>query len=207
MIRNYFIFITISIFFLIVSSGCSISSKKIATISVNSDSEYVNTFEDLNLGILYDFDFKLPNADSSWVNVWVESYKDGVKEPQPLSQLSYGLSPKKVEEGNVGFGIINPNTDTPLVFLYGPNVSTTPQKIEKINSPGMFSGWEYAIDDRKVELNLGKTYLLGVYRQSSQNSIRTYDLQDEDEVKKMITEDNMVFLLKIKIEKNGKSYK
>ncbi|MFI8496836.1 hypothetical protein ACIGC1_29105 [Peribacillus butanolivorans] len=196
--KNYFIFSLISILSLIIISGCT-NKDSIATISVNSDSEHTNTFKKLNLGELYDFDFKLNNADKTWVNVWIESYKDGKQEPQPLAELSYGKSPKKVEEGNLGFGIINTN-DTRLGFLYAPNVTATPQKIDKIHSVGVFSRWDYAIGEDKVELKLGETYLLGAYRESNGNSIRTYNLQDENEVKKMIGDDKIVFLLKIKIE-------
>ena len=72
--KNYYIISSILLFILILSSGCTNTSEKVATISVNSDSEYVNTFEDLNLGILFDFDFSLPNADKSWVNLWVDRY-------------------------------------------------------------------------------------------------------------------------------------
>ncbi|MBK5445006.1 MULTISPECIES: hypothetical protein [unclassified Peribacillus] len=196
--KNYFIFSLISILSLIIISGCT-NKDSIATISVNSDSEHTNTFKKLNLGELYDFDFKLNNADITWVNVWIESYKDGKQEPQPLAELSYGKSPNKVEEGNLGFGIINTN-DTRLGFLYAPNVTATPQKIDKIHSVGVFSRWDYAIGEDKVELKLGETYLLGAYRESNGNSIRTYNLQDENEVKKMISDDKIVFLLKIKIE-------
>ncbi|MFJ7994791.1 hypothetical protein ACIQY5_21970 [Peribacillus frigoritolerans] len=196
--KNYFFFSLIFILSLIIISGCTNSKDSIATISVNSDSEHTNTFKKLNLGELYDFDFKLNNADKTWVNVWIESYKDGKQEPQPIDKLSYGLSPNKVEEGNLGFGIINTN-DTRLCFLYSPNATTTPQKIDKIHS-GVFSGWDYAIGEEKVELKLGKTYLLGAYRESNGNSIRTYNLQNENEVKKMISNDKVVFLLKIKIE-------
>ncbi|MEK4534547.1 hypothetical protein NST21_04195 [Peribacillus sp. FSL K6-1552] len=196
--KNYFIFSLISILSLIIISGCT-NKDSIATISVNSDSEHTNTFKKLNLGELYDFDFKLNNADKTWVNVWIESYKDGKQEPQPIAELSYGKSPNKVEEGNLGFGIINTN-DTRLGFLYAPNVTATPQKIDKIHSVDVFSGWDYAIGEDKVELKLGETYLLGAYRESNGNSIRTYNLQDENEVKKMISDDKIVFLLKIKIE-------
>ncbi|WP_375090426.1 hypothetical protein ACDZ29_06335 [Peribacillus sp. RS7] len=197
--KNYLIFSLISILSLIIISGCSNSKDSIATISVNSESEHTNTFKKLNLGELYDFDFKLNNADKTWVNVWIESYKDGKQEPQPMAELSYGLSPNKEEEGNLGFGIINTN-DTRLCFLYSPNTTTTPQKIDKIHSNGVFSGWDYAIGEEKVDLKLGETYLLGAYRESNGNSIRTYDLQDENEVKKMLNDDKVVFLLKIKIE-------
>ena len=65
------IHITLLLFFIILNSGCTNSSNNMATISVNSNSQYVKTFEDLNLGILYDFDLKLPDADASWVNLWI----------------------------------------------------------------------------------------------------------------------------------------
>jgi hypothetical protein len=129
LIRNYLI--VCSILVTILGSGCSNSDDKTATISVNSDSEYVNTCKDLNLGILFDFDFTLPNADKSWVNLWVERYNNGTKETQPLAQLSYGNSPNEVDEGSMGFGMINPDTDETMVFLYGPEVRTQPQIIER----------------------------------------------------------------------------
>ncbi|MGG4267324.1 hypothetical protein [Peribacillus simplex] len=198
--KNFLIFSLLLILSLIIS-GCTNSKDSIATISVHPDSEHTNTFKKLNLGELYEFDFKLNNADKTWVNVWIESYKDGKQEPQPLNELSYGLSPNKVEKGNLGFGIINAD-DSRLGILYAPNITATPQKIEKIHSVGVFSGWDYAIGEDKLELKLGKTYLLGAYRESKGNSIRTYDLQDEKEVKKMIKDDSIIFLLKIKIEKN-----
>lgn len=198
--KNYFI--SSLILSLIIISGCTNSKDSIATISINSDSEHTNTFKKLNLGQLYDFDFKLNSADKTWVNVWIESYKDGKQVPQPLTELSFGKSPNKVEEGNLGFGIINTDDDDRLSFLYAPNVTATPQKIDKIHSVGVFSGWDYAIGEGKVDLKFGETYLLGAYRESKGNSIRTYDLQDENEVKKMIKDDSIVFLLKIKIEEN-----
>ena len=198
--KTYFGFSAMLMFVLIVSSGCTKPSDMTATISANSDSEYMNTFEELGLGILYDFDFRLPDADNRWVTMWVESYKNGEKEPQPITELSYGLSPKQVEEGNIGFGIINPNTDAPLLFLYAPGTTIAPQKIQQNNSSFKVSTWDYAIGDEKVELKLGETNLLGVYRQSSKNSIRAYDLQDENAVKQMINEDSRVLLLKIKID-------
>ncbi len=99
-----------------VNVGCN-SNNKIAYISANTNSEYGNTFKELNLGLLWDFSLKLPKADKSWVTIWVEGYSNGeVVEPFPLKQLLYGLSPKQVEEGRIGFGIVNPNSDDPLFF-------------------------------------------------------------------------------------------
>lgn len=203
LIKRHFIFIIILMFFLIVSSGCTNSNNKIATISVNSDSEYVSTFEALNLGVIYDFDFKLPHANKRWVNLWVERYDDGNKASQPLVELSYGNSPKEVEKGHLGFGMINSNTTDNLVFLYGPGVSVKSSAIKMESKTNVIIAQEYGIGDKKVELNLNETKILAAYRETESNSIRTIDLQDDDAVKKMIEQDDMVFLLKIKIEEEN----
>ncbi|MDL4839475.1 hypothetical protein [Aquibacillus rhizosphaerae] len=201
--KHYFIFGSIVLLFLILTSGCTNTIDKTPTISVNSESEYVNTFEDLNLGILYDFNFKLPNADKSWVNLWVERYNDGKIDFQPLTQLSYGNSPNEVTEGHLGFGMIGPNAEDTLVFLYGPGVSTHPSLIEKESKTDMFSSWDYAIGNEEVELELGETKILAAYRETESNSMSTIDLQNEESINKMIKQDDMILLLKIKIEEKS----
>lgn len=200
LIKKHFIFIIILMFFLILSSGCTNSNDKAATISVNSDSEYVSTFEALNLGVIYDFDFKLPHANKRLVNLWVERYDDGNKASQPLVGLSYGSGTKEVEEGHLGFGMIDANMEDTLVFLYAPGVSAKSSEIEKESKAGIFSSWEYGIGNKEVELDLNETKILAAYRETESNSIRTIDLQDEEAVKRMIKQDDIVFLLKIKIE-------
>ncbi|MFB7159952.1 hypothetical protein [Lysinibacillus sp. NPDC056232] len=198
--NKYFIFSILSTLFLLFLSGCTNQKDtELATISMNTDSKYESTFKDLNLGILFDYNFKLNNADKSWVDLWVESYKDGQLESNSLMTLSYGQSPNKVEKGNIGFGIIKTD-DESLAFLYGPSVKSIPQKIGKIPSTeSSVSGWYSAFGDETVKLKLNETYVLGVYRESKGNSLRTYDLQDENEVKKMIDEVHLVYLLKLKI--------
>ena len=194
-----------SILILLLISGCTNKDSR-ATISVTADSEHKNTFKDLHVGELYEFDFKLNQADKTWVNLWIERYENGKKDSQPLNELSYGKAPDKVQQGNLGFGIINTDDD-PLGFLYAPTSgSIPPQKLENIRSVGVFTGWDYAIEEEKeVELKVGETYLLGAYRVSKGNSIRTYDLHNENEVKKMISDDKIVFLLKIKIDDYNES--
>ena len=199
MIRNYLIVCSILVTILI-GSGCSKSNDNKATISINSDSEHVKTFDDLNLGILFDFDFTLPNADQRWVNLWVERYNDGTKESQHLTQLSYGNSPNKVDEGSMGFGMINPDSDDTMVFLYGPDVRTQPQIIEKESTESRLSTWDSAIGKGKVKLNLGETKILAVYRETENGSLHSVDLQNEENVKEIIEQDDTVLVLKIKIE-------
>lgn len=192
-----FLFFIISTLILI-SIGCS--NKHEPTISAKLNSEYENTFKKLNLGVLFNFDFYLPSADKRWVNLWVERYINGKKDSQPLTQLSYGNSPTDVDEGSLGFGMINPNSADTLVFLYGPGVSKQPKLIEKELRTNIISSWDYAIGKEKVELILGETKLLAAYRETGSNSIRTIDLQDEESVNRMINQDDMVLLLKIKVE-------
>ncbi|MBT2640469.1 hypothetical protein [Bacillus sp. ISL-39] len=201
--KNYLIHSFIFILVLVLSSGCSNLDDKTATISVNSDSEYVNTFEDLNLGILFDFDFTLYNADKSWVNLWVERYNDGTKETPPLTQLSYGNSPNKVNEGSMGFGMINPNSEDPLVFLFGPDVWTQPQIIKKESTANRLSTWDYAIGKEEVELEMGETKILAVYRETENDSLRAVNLQDEETIKEIINQDDTVLVLKVKIEEKN----
>lgn len=206
--NKYAILFSTLLLILIVSSGCAtISGEEKITIEVNSESEYVNTFDDLNLGVLFDFNIKLPNADKSWVNLWVERYIDGELESEPLTQLSYGNSPNKVQEGHLGFGMINTSSEEDtLVFLYGPSVRTHPEKIEKEAKSGVFRGSEYAIGNDKVELELGQTKILGIYRETEGSSMRTFDFQDEDSVNQMIQQDDEVLLLKIKVEERIINY-
>lgn len=189
--------------------GCSSESSnnnKIAYISANLDSEYNNTFKDLQLGVLFDFDLKLPDADKSWVDIWVEGYRNGkAVEPFPLTQLSYGLSPKQVEEGPMGFGILNPNSSEAQFFLYSTGVRTNPNSIDNsLLSKHGISTWEYAIGDKKIGLESGEEMVLAVYRQGEESLRAGYDYQDSDAINKMINEDTTVILLKIKVQEKSK---
>ncbi|WFT76457.1 hypothetical protein [Halobacillus naozhouensis] len=184
--------------FALVSVGCS--DTKAPTISINKDSEYENTFRELNLGVLFDFDFYLPNANERWVTLWVDRYIDGKKDSQPIAKLSYGNSPNEVEDGHLGFGIINVNSKSTLALLYGPGVSTQSSKISKKTMTNTINGWDYAIGKEEVELMLGETKLLAAYRETEDNSISPIDLHDEESVESMIKQSDYVLLLKIKVE-------
>lgn len=196
--RKYFIYSFMFFSLLLVVIGCTQSNKKIATISVNKKSSYEQTFEDINLGILFDFDFFLPNADKRWVQLWVESYENGKQNPDNVIDLSYGLNPNKIEEGHLGFGIINSDENTQQLFLFAPNVKSMPQNIENLSS--VITSWGYAIDKKKVHLELDKSYVLAGFRQTTKDYIKDYNFQNEKDVENMIKEDTRLLLLKIKIE-------
>ncbi len=153
---------------LLLGAGCTNANNQVATITANPNSTYETTFKDLGIGVLYDFNFYLPDADKRWVRMWVERYRDGQKDPQPLTQISYGLSPKKVKEGHLGFGIINPDNEHSSIFLYAPGVSQKPKKIKQSINTNLPRSGGYAIGDGKVELELGKTNILAVYRRASE---------------------------------------
>ncbi len=185
--------------------GCSngpVNEESFATISLNPDSAYEQTFEDLPLGELYNFNLKLAQADQSWVTFWVEGYQYGEQaEPFRLTELSYGKSPDPVVEGSMGFGIINAQDKKKLLFMYAPEVSSVPHEIgELLTADGVRgTSWDYAIGEEEVALAPGETKLLGVYRQVEQ-SFRTYDYQDQEDLERMIQDDKTVLLLKVKIE-------
>lgn len=195
---------------MVIISGCdktiNENNDKIAYISVNSESDHKKTFDELNLGIIYDFNLNLPRADKSWVEIWVEAYKDGeLVEPAPLAELSYGMSPVQLQEGNVGMGIINPDSDEIQFLLYGSGgVLRSPVMEDNIFTGSGISSWDYAIGNTTVELDSGEEKLLAVYRQA-ENQLRTYDYQDSDSLDKMIKEDQTVLLLKIKVEERSGS--
>ena len=185
-----------------LGAGCSSVSNKnntIAYISSNVESDYKKTFEELNLGIIFDFNLRLPNADKSWVKIWLEGYSDGMlAQPFPLPGPSFGLFPGKVAEGNTGFGIINPNGDNMQFLFYsqGGISIIEPNLIDGFFIKNGISVWDYAIDRKEVELEPGEEKTLAVYRQS-EGEMRTYDYQDLESINKMIKEDKTVLLLKV----------
>ncbi|RCX21530.1 hypothetical protein DFP94_102283 [Fontibacillus phaseoli] len=202
--KQLFISSIIFLAILLIVSGCSNQSnkeEKIAYISANVNSEYEKVFEKIGLGILFDYNLKLPYANRSWVTVWVEGYKNGSDEPIHLTEMSFGLSPNKVEEDHMGFGIINPNSDNPSFFLYSHSGSLPPHNIDDIifSQKGTISSWDYAIGNEIISLEKGETKILAVY-QEGESSLKTYDYQEMDSIKRMINEDLTVLLLKIKVE-------
>lgn len=197
-----FTMVFLGLFF--VLAGCSSQAnedEKIAYISSHVNSDYEKMFKKMGLGILFDYHLKLPSANQSWVTIWVEGYRNGAAEPVRITEISYGLSPNQVEEGLVGFGIINPNSDHPLFLLYSPTASVSPHPVEgKILDPNAtISTWDYAIGKEAIGLEAGETKILAVYRQA-ENSLKTYDYQDLKSINQILDESLTVLLLKIKVD-------
>ncbi|MCA0989662.1 hypothetical protein [Pseudalkalibacillus hwajinpoensis] len=187
----------------VLLSSCSTNENKVAEIEPAPESEYVKTFDELALGILFDFKLEVQNADERWVKLWVERYQDGKKDDDSVVDLIYGESLDETDEGHVGFGIIHSEKDEPLYFLYAPDIKLNPQKSDKkANLDSSMSTWEYAFKDKKVPLTLDEEKVLAAYRSTTSNEMRTVDLSDPNDVKQMIQEDTEVLLLKILITEN-----
>ena len=197
--KKFFVFFMIS-FIISACSGCSFKSEMVPTITKNPNSKYEQTFNDLDLGVLFDFNINIPKADKRKVTLWVERYNKGDKKSQPLKQLSFNYNKERIIKGHLGFVMLNSNSNDPLVFLYGPGVKTIISQIDEISDVDSLISWDYAIGKEKVKLKLGDTKILAGYRVSNNNSIRTVDFQDEESVKRIIKKDETVILLKIKIE-------
>lgn len=207
--RFYILLLLATVITMIFIVGCSNMNhddNEIALISSKPDSEHQNTFEDLQLGTLFDFDLKLLRADKSWVYIWIEGYQNGkAVEPSPLMQLSYGFSPEQVEESRMGFGILNLTDDEQQFLLYSSGAQVSSNKIDQnlLSKYGVRT-WAYAIGDKKIGLESGKEMLLAVYRQGEESLRAGYDYQDSASINKMIKEDTSVILLKIKVEEKSK---
>ncbi|MCI3921255.1 hypothetical protein MO973_13545 [Paenibacillus sp. TRM 82003] len=153
--------------------GCGTTSgdpESIAYVSLREDSAYTRTFEDLPLGVLYDFHLKLTKADESWVRIWLEAYRNGKPaDPFRLAELSYGMHPNgKVVEGPMGVGLLNPRREDAMVFVYSSAGAVPPHAAQLPMSPEELGGstWGYAIGDEGIGIQDGETKLLGVYRQT-----------------------------------------
>ncbi|UFJ39309.1 hypothetical protein LOK74_14655 [Brevibacillus humidisoli] len=200
-------FSLVSLALLIISAaGCQSeygTNPAVAYVSASPDSTYEKTFKELHLGTLFDYTLELPYADSSWVRIWVEGYREGkLVEQSPLAELSYGNSPNQSETGQMGWGIIKAAEDKEMFLLYAHGITMAPVQPADILSGEGVSNWDYAIGDEKISLQSGETKLLAVYREA-ENQLHTYDLTKEEEIKQMIQEDKTVLLLKIKVEKRG----
>ncbi len=134
--------------------------------------------------------------------MWVEAYHDGeVQEPTQLVNLSFELGSGSVKEGHIGLGMLSPKSDYSSLFLYSPSGKSIVNKIDPKFFPpeAPAATWEYAIGKEPIALEAGEPQLLAVYRQA-ENSLGSFNLQDEKELEQMIQEDAVVFLLKMKIE-------
>lgn len=197
--KKQFVFVVILFLIVMLSAGCTSKDNDVATVSANPDSDFVATFNKLNLGNLFDFEFKLPEAENKWVYLWVESYVNGVKEPDPLISLGFGSSPDEKIQDNIGFTMISLSSEETYVFLYGPGVSGR-RKIEHGLGEDVFNSLEYAISNKTVGIELGEEKLLAVYRETKSNSIQSLNFDDEQVVEKAIEKSDLVYLLKIIIE-------
>ncbi|SES01385.1 hypothetical protein SAMN04487944_11520 [Gracilibacillus ureilyticus] len=188
----------------IVMVGCSAQERHKPTIKISKDSVYEQTFNDLNLGIIFDFDFYLPDADKSWITVWVERYKDGEKIPEPKLEFSFSNSPDKVEEGKMGLGILDANTEESRLFFYAPGVKFGPEELS-LQANNRMNTWDYAIGEEKTEIEIGKEILLAIYRETEDNSMSNTDLKDEKSIERIIETGDTVMLLKMIVEKESRS--
>jgi hypothetical protein len=71
-----------------------------------------------------------------------------------------------VEEGGLGFGVINPDSTDTMVFLYGPGVHLQPAGIKETKSAPIILRNSYAFGKDKKTLTKGDTIVLASYRES-----------------------------------------
>lgn len=175
------------------------SEGNIAYISVADPSRYVEPFESLRLGVLFDFDLQLLDGKHSWVNLWVEHYIEGEKaDPFVPTQLTYGFHPDEGPiDDTIGMGLIKVSSEEPLIFLYSRDTTIWPVNIDHL-AGGIAATWKSAISSDKIGLSDGETLILAYYRKFD-GAGRFFDVQDEAQLEEMLRESHSVLLLKLKV--------
>ncbi|UCZ53991.1 hypothetical protein LGQ02_04190 [Bacillus shivajii] len=174
----------------------------IAYIHADKHSNYAETFHDLNLGDIFNFHFVQYEADSHWVNLWVDEYIDGEKQEEPHAAFGYGKNLNETISGNLGFGKLNRASDESYVFMYAPGVTAHPTKTEPTKEIE-YSSWRsnYAISSDRVGLKVGETKRLAVYQYAG-DQIYTYDYQNEKDFQRLIGDSVRILVFNIKITDN-----
>ena len=196
--------ILILVFIATFTFGCSIESKgddTLAYISHSKNLDYEKTFDELQLGRMFDYEYKLVNADKTSVQGWLELYEKGKMIDDNIGGFSYIIQPgKKGEEGNLGFGAIKSGNSKSSIFFYSPAFTMAPRNIEyNFNKSDGIEVWHDAINDQTLSIKKGEEVILAVYREIIGNELIEYNYQNPDSIEKIIKEDKRVVLFKFKI--------
>lgn len=196
------------LFLLILSTvfiyGCEILSENdtVTYITPSKNSTYEKTFKALQLGEVFDYNYKLINANETSVKGWLELYEDGALVDDTIGGFSYTLAANKSEEeGNLGFGVIKSINDNFSVFFYTPAFTMAPMEIKyDLSHSENIYVWHQPDVDGTLAINKGEEVVLAVYREVSGSEVIKYDYQDPSAIEKMINEDHKVMLFKFKID-------
>lgn len=188
--------------------GCRIESKSddtLAYISHSKNSEYEKTFDELQLGTMFNYKYKLENANTTSVQGWLELYENGKIVDRNIDGFSYIVRPeKKGEEGNLGFGTIESIKSNSLIFFYSPAFTMAPRDIEyDLNKSDGINVWHNAINNQTLSIKEGEEVILAVYREIIDDEVIKYNYQNSDDIEKIIKEDNRVVLFKFKIDEKS----
>ncbi|QDP40235.1 hypothetical protein [Radiobacillus deserti] len=182
--------------------GFKSSSDSLATVEANLNSNYSRTFQDLGIGMAQDFHLTLPHADKTWVKIWIDAYQNGKEyESNPVSALSYGMSPNQYEEGHMGVGVIKGEDGDQQLVLYAPNIKMKPIEIPipmELTAGGYIAN--YAIGEEEIYLEEGETKVLAAQR-TLKNAASIRDWNNQEDKQKMIEESETVLLLNIEVNK------
>lgn len=184
--------------------GCNTSkedSEIIALIKPEIDSVNESSFNTFRLGTLFDYHLELPQANKSWVTLWVEGYNKGKEvEASPLITLSYGHSPNKTTEGAMGLGIMEGPNHKKQLFLYAPGVGAGLIEIDEIFNDTGATMRGKTTGDKLTKLKSGEVKTLAIWTLSKTMSMQTFDMTDEEQLHNTTQTDESVLLLKIKVE-------
>lgn len=186
---------------IVVAGGCSNETpeRKIGTIAIHSNSDYEETLQSLNLGMVFDFHLNIPKSDRRWIHLWVESYHDqNIDEPIHVTdlQFTHEHSDKAIR---VGCALINPDLVHPSIVLYGAGATSRFDQLEEFFEGATDWSWDYAIPNQTVDLTVGKEMVLGLVRKEGPYA-GNVDYQDPEVIRELVQDHEGVLVLKMEIK-------
>ncbi|MBC5635374.1 hypothetical protein H8S33_00920 [Ornithinibacillus sp. BX22] len=198
---KYIVRMIIITFFMVLLTACNENSiEAMVTIKKSSNANNMEAIKELHLGTLYEYEYEWKQAKETWIKIWAEAYQDGEKVEPNLAELNYGREPNEdVVTEPLGFGIIETD-DEDFIMLYTGSTKQGPKKITLEDFKNVTaSAWDEAFQ-KELTMELGETKIIGAYRDTSNNTLRSgYNLQDEHDIKQMIETYDTVILFKMKV--------
>ncbi|WP_028782254.1 hypothetical protein [Thalassobacillus devorans] len=184
---------------LLLAAGCAKAEEDKAIIKHKTPSKHQETFQELSLGKLREFELQYPKDENTDTEIWIDYYINGNKQSNPTS-LTIRTVDADNEKASLGMGLIRYQEKEPILFLYGPNQSIKDKRSkEEMWGKLQISGWQQHPGEKGITLETNKEVVITAYAGTTSNETRMYDLSKKEELKKLINTHEVVLLLKAKL--------
>lgn len=186
-------------FLLFLAAGCAKAEEDKAIIKLKNPSKHQETFHELSLGELREFEFQYPKDENTETEIWIDYYINGKKQSNPTS-LTFRTVEADSEKALLGMGLIRHQEKEPILFLYGPSQSIKDKRNEEeMWGKLQISGWQQHPEEKGITLGIDEEVVITAYSGTILNETRMYDLSKKKELRKLINTHEVVLLLKAKL--------